>query len=174
MITATSPSVLTPTNRQSAGTSTLISFLFIEQIPICRDTITGQCFPVNPGRSYKTIFPIYPGCFVRVRLPIVEHVVVKRQCFPLGISATALQSNLKQVNKGVRQSNYRKRPVKHSHGDWFHARKGTEPVAFCPHQCVYPHPVWACFGFQFVASGQRGTNGNTGFVPTLGRLGKVD
>jgi single-strand DNA-binding protein len=58
---------------------------------------------------------------------------------------TALQPYLKQVNKRVRQSNYRKRPVKHSHGDWFNACKGTEPVAFRPCQCVYTHPVWACF-----------------------------
>ena len=55
-----------------------------------RDAMDGQQFPLNPGRLYKTIFPIYPGRTLWVRLPIFRYGLIKCQRFPLCVSATAL------------------------------------------------------------------------------------
>ena len=105
MITTTSPSVLTPTNRQSAGTSTRISLFIVKQIPINRDTIPRQFSPVNPQRINNTIFPIDTGLF-RASLPMFRNCVVNQSYFPFRIFAAALQPDFIQVNERIRQSDY--------------------------------------------------------------------
>ena len=65
-------------------------------------------------------------------------------------------------------------PVVHSRRDWLHACKGAEPVAFCPCQHINPHHIWVGVRLQFVATCQRCAQSDTGHVPTLGRLGKIN
>lgn len=173
MITTTSPSVLTPTNRQSAGTSTRISLFIVKQIPINRDTIPRQFSPVNPQRINNTIFPIDTGLF-RASLPMFRNRVVNQSYFPFRIFAAALQPDFIQVNERIRQFDYPNCPVVHSRRDWLHACKGAEPVAFCPCQHINPHHIWVGVRLQFVATCQRCAQSDTGHVPTLGRLGKIN